>query len=137
MRWVQESKQVLLVLGVTLGVMASTALAEQRILPPTQPGVRPQPRLGFYGHMEYGWGMTVDRVLPYTPASRAGLEPGDVILKIDNRRIRCERDYDFALRHAGRRVELLVDDVRGRGLVPVMCYLDYGSGPVLLRVSTP
>lgn len=102
---------------------------------PTQPYIAPphRYRLGLYGHMQYGHGMVVDSVPWGTPASRTGLEPGDVIVRINGRWIRSDHDYFQALRYCGGVCNLLVQDVRGRGMVSVTVYLNGGSGPILYR----
>ena len=103
-----------------------------RIAPPHQP------RLGLYGHIEYGRGMVVDHVPWGTPASRTGLEPGDAIVRVNGRWIQSDHDYFQALRFSGATVRLLVRDVRGRGLIPVTVYLyGGGSGPILYRNQRP
>ncbi len=105
-----------------------------------QPHIAPphQPRLGLYGHMRYGDGMVVDSVPWGTPASRTGLEPGDVIVRINGRRICSDHDYFQALRWSGPTCRLLVRDVRGRGLIPVTVYLyGGGNGPILYRSQRP
>ncbi|MHC4399113.1 MAG: hypothetical protein ACYTG0_05470 [Planctomycetota bacterium] len=99
---------------------------------PGPPTVPHQPRLGFYGHLEPGWGMVVDHVLWGTPAFRAGLERGDVLVRINHRRILSYRDHYWALRTSGSVCWLLVDDVRGRGRVWIPCRLRRPRGPVLL-----
>ncbi len=139
MKGTSRIPRVVLSLAViaVLAAAASTVHAEQaelRLMPPVVPT---QPRLGFYGHMEYGWGMMVDRVLWGTPASRVGLEPGDVIVRINNRRIRTDYDYYQALQTSGPYCRLLVRDVRGRGLVWVTAYLGIGQGPILYRSQRP
>jgi len=106
---------------------------------PSQPHIAPphQYRLGLYGHMAYGRGMVVDSVPWGTPASRTGLEPGDVIVRINGRWIQSDHDYFQALRYCGGVCRLLVQDVRGRGLIPVTVYLGGGSGPILYRSQRP
>ena len=59
-----------------------------------------RPRLGFHGHMIPGYGMRVDHVLYGTPAQQIGLERGDVLWRIDGRRILSRMDYDQALQQA-------------------------------------
>ena len=130
---------LVLVAIAVLGMAASTAQAQQtgaglRLMPPVVPT---EPRLGFYGHMEYGFGMMVDQVLWGTPASRVGLEPGDVIVRINHRRIRTDHDYYQALATSGPYCRLLVRDVRGRGLIAVTAYLGAGQGPILYRSQDP
>ena len=124
-------------------LVASPAQAQQaryQIVQPPNPHIAPphQPRLGLYGHMEYGRGMVVDHVPWGTPASRTGLEPGDAIVRVNGRWIQSDYDYFQALRFSGATVRLLVRDVRGRGLIPVTVYLyGGGSGPILYRNQRP
>jgi hypothetical protein len=93
--------------------------------------------LGFYGHLERGWGMMVDYVPWGTPAFWSGLEPGDVIVRINRHRILSYRDYYLALRTSGPICRLLVDDVRGRGRVWVVCRLHRHPRPLLAPGSRP
>lgn len=93
---------------------------------PVQPRLRPQvpppvvntqtPRLGIMGHIRQHWGMVVDSVNRGTTASRMGLEPGDVIVRINNRQINSDRSYQESLWHAVRFqngfVDAVVVDVR-------------------------
>lgn len=100
------------------------------------PGDQPQPHrrtLGFYGHIDPGQGMHVDRVLWGSRAEQIGLEAGDMIVSIDGRCILSRYDYHRALDHAYGRTSMVVRDVRGRGYVQVVFYLDdlYDSGHVL------
>ena len=82
--------------------------------------------------------MVVDSIPWGTPASRTGLEPGDVIVRVNGRWIRSDHDYFQALRYSGAVCNLLVRDVRGRGLIPVAVYLHGGgSGPILYRSQNP
>lgn len=106
-----------------------------RLLIPGFPVQQP-PRLGIYGYMLYGGrGMRVSQVLFGTPAMRAGLEPGDVILKINNIRIRSHYDFRRALLYSGGMVRMLVRDVRGRGLIWTRTvYLDGGQSPILYNM---
>lgn len=96
-----------------------------------------QPRLGLYGHMEYGRGMVVDYVPWGTPASQTGLEPGDVIVRINGQWIQSDHDYFQALSYCGGVCHLLVQDVRTQGMVSVSVYLHGGSGPILYRSQQP
>lgn len=110
---------------------AAEGRAELRLYP--GPGTSAAPRLGIYGHVEWGLGMVVDSVVWGTPASRVGLEPGDVICAINGRPIRSEFDYFEALRYSGSYARLTVQDVRSGALVPRTAFLGgeyYGSGRV-------
>lgn len=53
-------------------------------------------------------GMLIATVAPGTPAERAGLQPGDVIGRIDNQVIRNQKDYSDAINNSGGSVTLLV-----------------------------
>jgi hypothetical protein len=63
--------------------------------------------------------MYVNYVAPGTTAQWLGLEHGDIIVRINNRRIHSQFDYTQALQDAvyynGGQVVLLVDNVRARG----------------------
>jgi S1-C subfamily serine protease len=96
-------------------IASAQTRAELRLRP--EPIVPETPRLGFHGHFEWGYGMVVDHVHWGTPASRIGLEHGDVILSINGRRLRGEWDYFRALRESGGYVRLVIQDVRSGGLV--------------------
>lgn len=100
------------------------------------------PRLGFTGHMHYGQGMYVERVRRGSLAERLGLEAGDIIVEINGRRIRSDRDYAWALTEAAQHhdghIDLLIDNVRARNgwdpgaqrFVTVHGHLDSGlEGP--------
>lgn len=92
---------------------------QPRLRPLPPPVVTPSPavpRLGFMGHVQYGFGMVVDSVSYGTFASRVGLERGDVIVRINNRKINSDHSYNDAVMDAVRFqrgfVDLLVIDVR-------------------------
>lgn len=114
-----------------LAAMTSGAAAqEQRLLLRPDRPEGPTPRLGIVGYVEYGHGLVVERVAPFTPAARLGLEPGDVILRVNDQRIRRDGDLQRALRFSGGYVRLLVDDVRGNGAVWTRTVsLQGGRGP--------
>ena len=98
-------------------------------------GCQVQPRipvLGIYGRVTCQ-GMLVTDVARGSEACRIGLEQGDVIVAIDGRRIRCQRDYDIAMQRTGRHTNLRVLDSRGRGVVTVHAHLAFGALRPLLR----
>lgn len=116
--------------GLMAAIAAGAAAQEQRLLLRPDGPQSPTPRLGIVGYVAYGQGLVVERVLPFTPAARAGLEPGDVILRVNDQRIRREGDLQRALRFSGGYVRLLVDDVRGNGVVWTRTVsLQGGRGP--------
>lgn len=119
-------------LGVALGV-GNVAQAQVRVQPYLLPGSGQSdvPRLGFQGHFDHGIGMHVEHVYYGTPASRMGLEPGDVIRAINGRWLRTQNDYFRELSYSGGYVRLVVQDVRSGRLVSRSAYLGdavpYGS----------
>ena len=102
---------------------------------------QPTPKLGFNGQMIYGYGMKVVSVNWGSAAQRAGLESGDVILKINGRQIRSQWDYDQALQNSANfnygRVNMKVRNVRydWGHQVPMFAYVNtvldgFQGGPV-------
>jgi S1-C subfamily serine protease len=59
-------------------------------------------------------GLVVGVVAPATPAAVAGLQQGDLILRIDNQRVRNQDEFKQALKSSGGSVTLLVK----RGIAP-------------------
>lgn len=112
-----------------LAGVSSEALAQGRAELRLYPGpVAPEnPRLGFHGHFEWGYGMAVDSVVWGTPAARIGLEGGDVILAINGHRLRSEWDYHRLLRASGGYVRLAIQDWRTGAVVARTAYLEGGS----------
>lgn len=100
-----------------LAAMAAGARGQERLLLRPDGPQGSTPKLGIVGYVEYGRGLVVERVFPYSPAQRLGLEPGDVILRVNDQRLRRDGDLQQALRRSGGFVRLLVDDVRGNGAV--------------------
>jgi S1-C subfamily serine protease len=92
------------------------------LLPPSHGNV---PKLGIYGRILPDRGMLVTGVVRGSEARRIGLEPGDTILSINQRRIHCEHDYFDALRHSGGVLYLRVLDVRSGGVIGVRAYLPH------------
>ncbi len=98
------------------------------------------PRLGFMGHVQYGFGMVVDSVSYGGFASRLGLEPGDMIVRINNHPISNDSSYNRAVlssvEYQGGFLDLVVVDVRTGIAQHRAGYLNYGnggSGPILPR----
>ncbi len=91
-----------------------------------QPQSGQRPKMGFMGHMMSGWGMMVDQVIPGTTAARMGLEPGDVVMKINGKPVTCAQRYRELLWEAvsmqDGRVHLKVDNIRARNGLPVPRY---------------
>ncbi len=54
----------------------------------------------------------VTEVLPGTPARRAGLRPGDVIVQLGNRRVEDLNDYKALLRKVPENIPVLLRFVR-------------------------
>jgi S1-C subfamily serine protease len=124
---------------------AAEGRAQLRLYP--GPGIPEAPRLGIYGHFEWGRGMVVDSVAWGTPAARMGLEPGDLIRAINGRPVESEWDYFQALSYSGGYARVTVRDVRSGMLITRTAFVggdDYGSGSVAglqvgprIRVTLP
>lgn len=116
---------------------------QQRLLRPLQAPVIGYPtpvipRLGFNGHVHYGYGMVVDSVNYGSFASRMGLERGDTIIRINNLPILHDGSYNRAVRNAVQHrdgfLDLVVVDVRTGMTRHRTGYLNAGgSGPILPR----
>ena len=76
--------------GVTVAPI-TPALREQLRIPPTQ-----------------AHGLVVSNVEPGSPASRAGLRPGDVLLELDEKPLRAVADLSTAWEKAEGKTSLLV-----------------------------
>jgi S1-C subfamily serine protease len=107
---------------------------------PIVPIAPSSPRLGFYGHFEWGYGMIVDSVPWGTPARQMGLESGDVIVAINGQWLRSQGDYYRALAYSGEHARVTVQDVRSGRMVTRLAHLhdelntysrgaSYGAGP--------
>ncbi len=133
------SRWLLLSTAMFLGLFSQQLFAqgesETRVMPYVlPPGGGEQPTLGFMGTMIPDYGLRVNSVVPGSPASKAGLEGGDVLWRVDGRRILNITDYREALQHAvqyhGGLAALKVRNVR----------YDWGASPlefvtVTVRVS--
>ncbi|MCX7832405.1 MAG: RIP metalloprotease RseP [Actinobacteria bacterium] len=52
---------------------------------------------------------TIDKVIPQSPAEKAGIQPGDKILRIDSMKVREWQDIsDFVSKNPNRQVELII-----------------------------
>jgi hypothetical protein len=81
--------------------------------------------------------MRVDSVRRGSPALRMGLEPGDVVISIDNMRFTTHKGYLWALRCASQRPSLIIHDMRGRGLLRRSCHLPHVPPPEEERHPNP
>ena len=110
------SSVIVSLLGLTTVAHAAPPHIQLRLYPGSGPSVMPlvpeTPRLGFYGHFEWGYGMVVDSVPWGTPAKRMGLESGDVIRAINGQWLRSQADYYRAMQYSGGYVQVTVQDVR-------------------------
>jgi hypothetical protein len=111
-------KTLVLVLSVAAMAVASTAMAQPphaRLLPNPQFCPPVQPRLGINYTVIPGYGYRVNCVMWGTPASRIGLEPGDVVLSINRVRLTYNGAHAYALSQAARTggwITLRIRDVR-------------------------
>ncbi|MFC1597121.1 caspase family protein [Planctomycetota bacterium] len=96
-----------------------------RPVPNRRDGGPQGPRLGASAVDEVGGGVRVVQVLPDFPASQAGLQVDDVILRINGQLIRNSRDYSNAVDGSNRQMEITFRDGRTRQVRTVMIRLKY------------
>ena len=80
------------------------------------------PLLGKYFGLESPEGVLVSDVKPGSPAERAGLRPGDVIIEINGKRIHSLRGFESMVQDIGegKRIKLLVQ--RGADSIPLVMH---------------
>ncbi len=124
-----------MLLAIVCAMTATTAHAQSyELRRPVPSGL---PKLGFYGHIQYGWGLMVDRVYGGTEASRIGLERGDIIVSVNGRQIRNWNDYNTALFYSGGFGQMVVRDCRTGRLIPTRFVLNNGRGPASYGHQAP
>ena len=72
-------------------------------------------------------GAYVGRVRPDTPAARAGLQPGDVIVAIDGQSVRTAADVEAALRELSRGAPVALEYLRDGQRRTVRAVLNGGA----------
>jgi S1-C subfamily serine protease len=50
-------------------------------------------KLGVFGYIEYAGGFRVTGVVPFSPADKAGIAPGDIVLYVNGQYVRNDFDY--------------------------------------------
>jgi hypothetical protein len=86
------------------------------------PGVAPPRRIGvMVAPVAVGGrpGLQVTEITPGSPAHRAGLEPGDLILEANNVPTRTAPDLTAQIAHAGGKLRLLIRNVRSGQIQPL------------------
>lgn len=66
------------------------------------------------------YALQIDRVAEFSPAYRAGLEAGDVVVSANGRSIQYKTDLHRAIQQSHGRLELLVLDIRTGSLTTVV-----------------
>ncbi|HEY7530910.1 MAG TPA: M20/M25/M40 family metallo-hydrolase [Gemmatimonadota bacterium] len=119
----EGAERVVELVAEVLSAVAAGARVPYAEAPVTQP--RPMPfRVGLGTMPDYGFagpGLRIAGVRPRSPADRAGLRTGDVMLKLDGREIADVYGYTAILSglQAGREVELVYERDGERRAVPV------------------
>ena len=80
------------------------------------------PHRDFIGHHHHHHGMRITSVAFRSPAHRAGLERGDVILEVDGQDVRTGEQLHRALHRTGFRGVLTVWDARHRHVHQVQVF---------------
>jgi len=73
-------------------------------------------------------GAVVEKVVPNSPAAAAGLQPGDVITKLDGKAIADPTALQEAVRKAGAGKEVTITVARGKESKDLKAKLEAGSG---------
>ena len=68
------------------------------------------------------YGLQIDRLVRFSAAERAGLEPGDVLLSANGISLQCKKDLLQAIRDSHGRLILQVLDVRTGQITAVKAY---------------
>ncbi len=89
-----------------------------------------QPKLGFSGTLvklpqDMGVGMRINRVDRRSPASKMGLERGDIIVAIDNTGFTTWKGYYHALRRASQKPSIVLINVRTGRLIRRSCHIPH------------
>jgi S1-C subfamily serine protease len=83
--------------------------------------------LGALGTFNKDGSVTIGVVAPATPAAYAGLQKGDVILRMDNQTVRGQKDFDRIINNSGGAVTLLVQRAGQR---PARVEVDLMNNPL-------
>lgn len=109
--------------GGPIGPVGPVAAAQPRVQ--IRPRIVPQP-----GPAPQAYGQRVDRVVPGSPAARAGLEPGDILVTGNQRPLTCKQALVSAINQSGGHLRLTVINVRTGYAEPLATYPQYQGGPV-------
>jgi S1-C subfamily serine protease len=73
-------------------------------------------------------GLLIATVAPATPAERSGLQPGDLIARVDNQVVRTQKDFNALINNSGGTVTLLVR--KAADGLPVRLFVDLMNNPL-------
>ena len=114
-----------------LTLIAGFSLANTNTATAQPPYTRVAPgyTLGVSGFHSNG-GFRIDSVVEGSVAQQVGLEPGDVILRINGQSVATQSGWVQAINNSGGQVQLAVRNVRDGGIVMLDANLG-GSPPIL------
>ena len=112
--FVKEAVVYLLEREEPLTVRIASAASGPPAVPPARPGSGRGVLFGTVPAFDYqGEGVKVDSLVADSPAARAGLQPGDVILQLDGQKIADLQGFSQALRKLAPNQTVTVEVVRG------------------------
>ena len=79
------------------------------------------------GYGQSAFGQRINRLVPQSPAARAGLEPGDIIVTANGRSMQSRRSLTWAIQNSRGQMQMLVLDGRTGQLVNVFANLETQS----------
>ncbi len=100
-------------------MVAAPGRSPADLLAVSTPGPRPKPRLGVLLRVKPA-GLVVERVIPGSPAAKAGIQPNDVLLAVDGNKLASPKGihdalksapfqpHRYRLRRGGRELELSI-----------------------------
>jgi membrane-associated protease RseP (regulator of RpoE activity) len=103
-----RKSSILGIVSLTVLALAVPASYGQTMLPPTVPGRHHSDHRHPYGLLSFG--LEVSLVTPWSPAARAGIDPGDIIIAVNGQPTRTMAEMNRLLARSSRAARISVID---------------------------